>query len=136
MSNHEELVDKLLAQGAGERACGNHEAADSFELKAANLRSKYNLPAPQPVKQDAEADRRRQVQEKWEKLPASAQAIIELLEPGMRRTTQRVTTMEVALPLLKAETARFVRLVDGNNEITFAPQEVGKGEKPCRILYV
>jgi hypothetical protein len=136
MSNHEELVEKLLAQAAGERVCGNHEAADSFELKAANLRSKYNLPSPQPVKQNAEADRRRQAQEKLEKLPASTQVIIEVLEPGMRRTTQRVTTMEVALPLLKAETARFVRLVDGNNEIIFAPQEVGKGEKPCRILYV
>jgi hypothetical protein len=126
MSNHEELVEKLVTQAAGERALGNHDAATSFELKADKLRQKYNLTAPQPVTQDDAEAARRKVEERWEKIPPSTQVIIEVLEPGMHRTTQRLTTMEVALPLLKSESAKLVRRVNGNNEITFAPQEVAE----------
>ena len=135
MTDHQEIVDKLLASAAGERALGNHEAAAAFELKAENLRRKYNL-APSPVKQDDTEAARRKVEKRWETIPPSTQVIIRVLEPGMNRTVDRVTTMEVALPLLKAESARFVRMADGNNQITFAKQEVAElieGEKPWFI---
>jgi hypothetical protein len=48
-TDHEELVSKLLASAASERALGNHEAADTFTAKAEGLRQKYNLPRTEPV---------------------------------------------------------------------------------------
>jgi hypothetical protein len=49
--NKQAMIEKLEAQANSERKLGNHDAASSFELKAARLRKKYNLPASEPVKE-------------------------------------------------------------------------------------
>jgi hypothetical protein len=130
MTEHEALIHKLEASAASERALGNHDASGSFSAKAARLRNKYNLPAPALVKETPQ-HKRRQVEEYWESLKPSTEVVIRVLEPGMSRTVDHVTTMEVALPMLKRESALFVRLVNGNNEFVFAPQETSPPiEKP------
>lgn len=124
--NKEALILKIEAQAAGERACGNHEAAEAFDRKANAMRKKYNLPRPEPVKeQPTDENRRRAVEKYWESLKPTTEVIVEVLEPGLMRPVQRVTTMAIALPLLKRESARLVRIVNGSNEFRFAKQEVG-----------
>jgi hypothetical protein len=49
MIDHAAMIDKLERSAASERACGNHDAASTFELKADKLRRKYNLPRTEPV---------------------------------------------------------------------------------------
>jgi hypothetical protein len=125
MKNKESLIEKIERQAAGERAAGNHEAASTFDAKAKAMRQKYNLPpaVKEPSQNENEALRRK-VEQFWESIDPRSQVVIEVLEPGMKRTVQRLTTMELALPLLKAEKARFVRVLNSSNEIIFAPQEV------------
>lgn len=49
--NKQAIIEKLERSAMGERVAGNLDAASSFELKAARLRKKYNLPRPEPVKE-------------------------------------------------------------------------------------
>lgn len=55
MKNPTAIIEKLEAQSASERALGNHDAADAFSAKAKAMRLKYNLPLPEPVKEQPKA---------------------------------------------------------------------------------
>ena len=43
MIDHAAMIDKLERSAASERACGNHDAASTFALKADKLRRKIQL---------------------------------------------------------------------------------------------
>ena len=51
-----ELIEKIELQAAGERALGNHDAAEIFSAKARAMRKKYNLPHPEPVKEQVKTE--------------------------------------------------------------------------------
>lgn len=52
----------------------------------------------------------REAEEYWESVPPEASVVVEVLQPGMKSTVSMVMSMEQALPLLKSEHARFVRM--------------------------
>jgi hypothetical protein len=121
-SKPEELIAKAEAQAAAERASGNQHAGDVASFKAQQLRKKYNLPVPEPVKEQPASALEKQIAKLAKMLP-DAQVVVDVLLPGMVRTVQRVLDIETALPLLRSGSAIFVRIVNGDNAITFAPPE-------------
>jgi hypothetical protein len=139
MKNTEAMIEKLERSAASERAIGNHEAASTFDAKAKRLRLKFNLPAPVAAPHAEEnhiQQRRIAVEQYWESLKPETEVVIRVLEPGMRQTVDRVTSMEVALPLLKNQSALFVRLANGSNEFVFRPQEAPPPKEKSSVWFL
>jgi len=97
MKNTEAMIEKLDRSAASERACGNHDAASSFELKAEKLRRRYNLPRAEPVP-SAPQDKREAFTKWLESLPLECEVVVDDPLGGMQRTMP----LEVVLSRLKS----------------------------------
>ena len=124
MRNKENLLDKLRAQERGERFLGNHTLADNLLAKIATMQSK-ELPEAQKV------DERAAVEAAWEAIAPSTLVVIDVIEIGLRRAGRRTCTMEIALPLLKSERARFVGRADAN--FTYPAQQTTENTPPIFV---
>jgi hypothetical protein len=127
--NNHETIEKLRRQASGERAVGNIAAADSCERKIAALERNHSL-VPVPKADDIAAERRR-VEAAWEAIPPSTLVVIDVIEPGLQRAGRRPCTMEIALPLLKSERARFVGRADA--DFTYPPQATTANTPPLFV---
>jgi len=114
MKNTESMILKLEAQAAGERACGNHDAASSFELKAEKLRRRYNLPRAEPVPA-APQDKRGAFTRWLESLPLECEVVVDDPLGGMQRTMP----LEVVLSRLKSGDLLLIGMGRGWEKFTW-----------------
>ena len=118
-------IDKLRAQERSERLLGNCSLADNLLAKIAALENK-NLVPVQKVNDVAAA--RRWVEQQWEKMDPSCSVVILEIKPGVSRAVRRTCTMEIALPLLRAEKARLLGRADA--EWVLPPQATIENTPP------
>jgi hypothetical protein len=122
-------------------ARGRYDSTHAVVNALAAALSVYKIPSPAEIadavaqrkayQQRKLCDQRRQVEEYWESLPSQAVVLVEnsIVHDGgfSRFDAQRRMTMAEALPLLKAEKVRFVRLECGWTQYAW------RGFKPVAI---
>jgi len=118
MKNTESMIEKLERSAASERQLGNVGAAEVFEARAEKLRQKYNLPRPEPVKEQVKPEVQRP--DYWDNFPGVKAPEAPLTNAQL--TALRTLAASAGRPLTDRERAAVL-----GQKIEDAP----KGESKC-----